>query len=294
MNDEQDVNPESTPSANPPTESPASDEDLRYAPPVEDASTSIGSSSETWGEPVAEDTELSVTEGLDIEAALAAVSSLSDLMAEQEAAEQTRIAQEEAEAKNKAEHQARLDNPERFFPVPPLTPLHRGQLSSVVPAVLLMLIGAWLTFSLTTKAIPNTELLAVIGVGSLALTLLTRWLGSGRWARGSLFFALVVILCSMVGGYLVVSNAPDIGHGWPLFIVALGLAIIISALLSRPVDRHLIFPGLLVIVIGAAGLVISLNVLSSDLLALTASLWPAAVIAIILLWLLPVIFRQRQ
>ena len=103
---------------------------------------------------------VNVTDGLDIEAALAAVSTLSDVMAEQEAAELARIARIEAEAQAKVERQARMENPERFFSVPPLTTLKRGQLASIIPAVWLIGLGAWLTFTMTsTHTSPDTSLL---------------------------------------------------------------------------------------------------------------------------------------
>ncbi len=295
MNDQLDPNLESNqPDETASVESQLPEDDLRYAPPVAAVEAPVESVLDSEVEAEIEN-ETSVTDGLDIEAALAAVSSLSDMVAEQEAAEQARIAKEEVEAQLRAERQARLDHPERFFPVPPMTTLHRGQLASLVPAVFLILVGVWLTFSLTTtKTLPDTGLLVLVIAGGFTLTFLFRWLSSGRWARGSLFFALALLLCGIVAAFLLQSTTPGIAGGWPLLIVALGTAIILTALFSQPVERRLILPGILLIAAGIAGLVISLNLLSGDFVATAASLWPVAIVIMAVIWLLPVIFRQRQ
>ncbi len=307
MSEDQDKIPASNSAENQPETSSIPADDLRYAPPVEPAAVaesheeiSAPSNTEILDSPAEEnvldidEAGLTVSDELDIEAALAAVSNLSDLVAEQEAAEQTRIAQEAAAAQLQVERQARLDYPERFFPVPPLTTIYRGQMASFIPAVLLILVGAWLTFTLTTtKTLPDTGLLLLIAGAGLALTLIVRWLASGRWARGSLFFAMVLLFCGITGGYLLQPGSPGLASGWPLLILALGLAVIITALLSRPVERRLIFPGVVLMIVGGAGLVVTLNVLSASLLATVASLWPVAVVIILILWLIPVIVRQR-
>lgn len=300
MNDEQNLTPEFNTSGGLPDEalSAFSDDDLRYAPP-----------SETQAEPEAETNDalaeaellsddaatLPVTEGLDIEAALAAVSSLSDMVAEQEAAEQAHLAEQQAAAEAQAERQARMENPERFFALPGPTSLQRGQLASVVPALLLIVIGAWLTFTLTTsKTLPDAGLLSGVTVGSAALILLARWLSSGRWARGTLLFALSLLLGSGVMLYLSQPVSPGLQRGWPLVIAAFGLAIILSAFLGTPREGRLAASGVLLFAAGLAGLAVTLPLLADSFLASAGSLWPGAVALIAVLLLLPRIFRQRR
>lgn len=238
---------------------------------------------------------VNVTDGLDLEAALAAVSTLSDVVAEQEAEEQARIAEVEAEVEAQVEAQARVEHPERFFPVPPLATLKRGQLASIVPAFVLIGIGIWLTYSTTVlRALPDTGLLVAVSAAGLSLTLLARWLSSGRWARGSLFFALSLLLAGGVTAYLIMQPTPlGVGKGWPLMLAAVGLSTTLSAVLAQPFDRRLLLPGLILIVAGLAGMVITLGLIDSSLVTTVAALWPAVVVVMAVLWLGPLIFRRR-
>ena len=326
-NDEQNL----TPNADlPSSDFDQSDDDLRYAPPAEapivppveeviDSSpvdeVNVIDEPATFPEAETEEAQadyapvsqepsvevapdslpVTVTDGLDIEAALAAVSTLSDVMAEQEAAEQARVARIEAEAQAKVERQARMDNPERFFSVPPLMTLKRGQLVSVIPAVWLIGLGAWLTFSLTTtRTAPDSSLLTLVIALGLGLTLLARWIASRRWARGSLFFGLI---CLLFGGLFFYTNQPN-AYGfasvWPLFVVAFGLAMLLTRFLAVPAEKRLSFPAMILIIAGLAGSVITLGLLPTNITIMAASLWPIALVIIVLVWLSPLVFRQRQ
>jgi hypothetical protein len=290
INDERDLTPES---GNEP------DDELRYAPPapVNEAPEAVEADEPDDEQPAAEispDSNMSVTDDMDIEAALAAVSTLSDMLAEQEAAEQARIAQIEAEAQAAAERQARLEHPEQFFPVPPMLVLHRGQMASVIPALVLIGVGAWLTFTLTTaKTAPDPTLTFGVAIGGIALVLLARWLTSGRWTRGALFGGLALLLGGGALIYLLQPVSPGLIQGWPLLLVGVGLAAVLTGLIAIPRDTRLMLPGLALIVGGIAGLVVSLGVLGDDLLNTAASLWPAALVIILLVGALPLIFRRR-
>jgi hypothetical protein len=274
------------------------DDELRYAPQADaDAPPLIDTDEAVSTVEINEDIvaiEVPVTDGMDIEAALAAVSTLSDMLAEQEAAEQARIAQIEAEAQAAAERQARLEHPEQFFPVPPMSVLHRGQMVSVVPALLLIGIGAWLTFSFTTKAPPDASLIIAIGLGGIGLVLLVRWLGSGRWARGSLFSGLSLLFTAGLLFFLLSSPSPGLLQGWPLLLIGIGIAAALTGFLALPRHRRLLLSGLGLIVAGIAGSIVTMDILSNDFVTTVASLWPIALIAVAIVWLLPVIFRQRS
>lgn len=309
-NDERDLTPESN---LPSSDFVPGDDDLRYAPPVERLASTQPDSEASTEQVEADDIAapqsieepavqvafdslpVNVTDGLDIEAALAAVSSLSDVVAEQEAAELSRIAKIEAEAQAKAERQARMDNPERFFPVPPMTTLKRGQMTSIIPAVWLIGLGAWLTFTLTTsKVAPDTNIINLVVMLGLGITLLSRWLSSRRWATGSLFFGLVSLLVGALFFYLLQPASPGITNGWPLFMTAIGLAGLLTRFLSHPADSRLTFPSLILIIAGIAGSVMTLGLLNTNVTFIAASLWPVAIVIIVLIWVLPLVFRQRQ
>ncbi len=280
----------------PPETQAAADDDLRFAPPIDEASDDANTEPEK-----AEAAELllevedvpAVTDDMDIEAALAAVSTLSDMLAEREAAAQAQAAREEAERQAAEERRARLEHPELFFPVPPMQILHRGQMASVIPALVLIGLGAWLTFSLTTGTALNTGLIAAIMSGGLALIWLARWFSSGRWARGSLFFALAGLLGAGSLFYLLQPASPGLAGGWPLLLIAIGLAFILAGLLAAPREGRLALPGFLFVAAGTAALSVTLGLIGGEIISTAAALWPAALIAVVLIWLLPVLFRRR-
>jgi hypothetical protein len=231
---------------------------------------------------------------LDVEGALAAVSSLSDMLAEEEAAEQARLAQAEARARATAERQSRLEHPELFFPMPPPATLYRGHIASIVPALLLILTGAWLTITLTTSTPPAPALIVVVAAGGVAVTLLVRWLSSGRWARGTLFFALLPLLAGLTIVYLIQPSTPGLAQGWPVLLVVVGVAFLLAGLMGQPVDRRMLLPALAFAIAGFAALALTTGVISRALVSTAALWWPVIALVILVIWLLPVVFRQRR
>jgi hypothetical protein len=275
-NDEHPLPPKDLPEAG---ALPLPDEDLRYAPPA--ARSEV-------------DPDLGLDSSVDVLAALAAVSSLSDLVAEREAVEQAAFARVEADAQAEAERQARLNDPTAYLPVPPMLVPARGQLATLVPGLLLIALGAWLTFSLTTtRTLPDTPLLLAVLFGIVALSLLARWLTSGRWSRGSLFLGLALLLLPGIGFVLMQPASPGWVQGWPLLMVAPGLALILTGLLAKPRTPGLIVPGLALIAAAAAGLAVTLDLLPTDLLNMVSPYWFVPLIVVVLLALLPLVFNRR-
>lgn len=274
---------ETLPAAEPSAAEDAADRPLDETPGLEPEPVIAAIAAEEPGFPAGD---------LDIEAALAAVASLSDVMAEREAAEQARAAQAEAEAQAAAERQARLEHPERFFPAPPSLAQRRGGLTSVVPGVLLILVGAWLTFAFTTTPPPAGWPAAAL-VGAAALALLAHWWASGRWARGTLFAGLWLALSAAVIAALVSAPEPGMGRGWPLLLPAAGAAFILTGLLARPAGRDFILPGLALVAAGLAGLAVTLGVLEAQVVTAVGAWWPAVLAVVAVLLLLPALRRSR-
>lgn len=231
-------------------DTPVPEEDLRYAPPE------LEPEPESHPEPEAvdafmPDVELPITPesfdaypstDVDIDSALAAVSTLSDMLAEQEAQER---AEAEAEAARIAAAEARRSRP--LMPMPPRSTLHRGQASSFVPALLLIGIGAWLTLMYTNDSPPDPALVAVIAIGAAALTLIVRWFTTGGWSRGLFFTGITVFALGAATALMFLPDGLGAG-GWPLIPAALGLGVLLSGILTRPREPRLVFPGLLLIV----------------------------------------------
>jgi len=121
------------------------------------------------------------------------------------------------------------------------------------------------------------------------VTLLARWLASGRWALGNLFFALMLLLTGGVVGYLAVNGLLVVG--WPLIFVGTGLAFLITGVLGG--EYRLLLPGLVVCFGSLVALLVTNGVLPAATLSLLASLWPVVVVIIVVLFLLPRLPRRE-
>ncbi len=225
--------------------------------------------------------------GLDVDAALASVSSLSDVIAQREAEEAAERERQQAEARRWASYR---------FDHPPLATLRRGQITSFVPALLLMALGAWLTFASSTGASPDGGLVALVVMGGVGLALLLFWLQSGRWARGALFMALALTGAAGVMIYLTQFDGPGV-DGWPLLVAVPGAAAFLSGILARPADRRLTFTGLVLTAGALLTLALTAGFVDSSLAADVDSTateygWIILVVALVLL-LIPLLLRRR-
>ncbi|MCL4246529.1 MAG: hypothetical protein KJ065_00100 [Anaerolineae bacterium] len=219
---------------------------------------------------------------LDVDAALAAVASLSDIVADREVSEDAALAAEQPSA-----------TPVLSFAPPKPMALRRGSLASIIPAAILIVAGALLTLATTAGAVVPTQFVVWGAIGAVGLLLISYWLSSRRWARGSFFFATLLLLSAAV---FYAMTAPDgIGvKGFPLLIVATGVAFILPSLAARPATRNVLLPGILMIVGGLAALGFTLGIFDASLLSLAAQYAWIAPVILIVLWLLPVIFRRRD
>jgi hypothetical protein len=134
----------------------------------------------------------------------------------------------------------------------------------------------------------------VVAAGSVAVSLLVWWLASGRWARGALFFALLLLLTGLTMVYLMQPSAPGLVQGWPLLLVAAGVAVLLAGLMGQPVERRMLLPALAFVVAGFVALAWATGAISSTLMSAAASFWPVIALLIATIWLLPVVFRQRR
>jgi hypothetical protein len=240
-----------------------------------------------------------ITGELDIEAALASVSALDDALAEHVAAEEEEAGRivAEAAAIEQVNEALRVQAEQRAayqLPRPPIiTVLQRGQIASAIPALLLMAIGAWLTFVLTTSETgPSSGTVVAVVFGACGISLLSYWLASGRWARGALFGGLTLLIFVAVAIY-VTESAEPIAEQWPLFIIALALAVLLSAFLSPPVGDGHVLLGVILSVAGVAALAAT-TVLSDDVLDVASAFSPVVLVLAVLVFLLPKIPKRNS
>lgn len=219
---------------------------------------------------------------LDIDAALAAVASLSDVAAEREAHEAAEQAAVEPSAA-----------PVFLLPTPTPVALKRGTPAALIPALILIVSGALLTLATTSGAAIPMEAVAFGALAAMALLMLGYWLSARRWARGAFFFAALLLLSA--AAMYAITQPRGLGlSGAPLLVIATGAALLLTAFVSRPAIARLALPGFLLIIGGAAALVFSLGLVDGALLAtITPYAWVIPILLVVL-WLLPLIFRRRS
>lgn len=245
------------------------------------------------------------TEDFDVEGALAAVASLHELAAPDEIEavdddvpdieEFERIGSDEDELAQESETALDAIEPNTYdsiFPRPPVSVLHRGQLASIIPAILLIGIGGYLAFLMMgTQEALNPATIAPIAIGGFAVILLAQWISSARWAMGSFFIAALILLIGGTAAYLVLPNNLSLAQGWPLLFTAAGTAFVISDLFV-PSGRRLWLVGLILAISGLAGTVATSNLLGEGVQQVIGTLWPVAIIIILVLLIAPVLRRQ--
>lgn len=248
------------------------------------------------------------TEDLDVEGALAAIASLQELTRTDELEavaegseddapeidEFERIDADDADAQE-AEPALNTREPTHYdtvFPRPPLSVLHRGTLASIVPAILLIGIGVYLSYMLlSAQEAVNPTLIAGISAAGLVAILFAQWISSARWALGSFFIAVLLLLIGGTSAYLVLPNNLSLMQGWPLLITAAGTAFVISDLFV-PTGRRLWLIGLILAISGLAGTVATSNFLDESIQQAIRALWPVALIIVVVLLIAPLLRRQ--
>jgi hypothetical protein len=232
---------------------------------------------------------------MDIDAALAAVTSLSDVVAEREAEAAAQAAAEQEQLEEAAQAaRERAEWLESYsFPHPSLTRLQRGQPSSVIPALLLIATGAYLTFALTLSDSPPAPGIVVLLVcGVVGLTLLSYWLSSGRWARGALFLGLALILSGGAIYYAALPDALSPDQSWTLLVGAWGIAALLTGLLAKPRSGRMIALGLGIIGSAAFTLFAAAGAVPLIVVDLLRVAWIAVLPVVALLMLLALVFRR--
>lgn len=236
---------------------------------------------------------------LDIESALASITGLDAAIAEHantseaetlaiepEPAVDPEQVRRETESRRKATHQI-----SQHLEQPPFRHLGRGQLASVIPAVLLMMLGTGLTVYLAEPTVfegvsLNNGLLGVLLAGMFGVMLISYWLSSGRWAGGALSIGLSVL--ATIGIF-----ALNLADSFPLILSGLGGAIFITALLSRGTVKYQYFVGVALLLSGVIGYSFNLNINQFDLTRLQPILFAILGVFAVLLLIIP-LFAKKQ
>lgn len=224
----------------------------------------------------------------DVDEALAAVASLSQLITDREADD---LLRRESGSSTKAVVGKGIPSPSPIL-------LKRGQPASLIPALLLIAAGAYWTFINTTGSSTSggqIDTLVILdgGIALLVVVLLLAWINFGRWTRGAIFLAALIAL--LAGSIALMLRMPglDLPTAYPLLLAAPGLAFILTAFLGRPASARLLIPGVLLIAAAAVGIFFNAGLLAFDLAPILPIAAPILGVVIVALWLLGLIARRR-
>jgi len=232
---------------------------------------------------------------VDVDAALAAIGDL-NLLAEDE---QDEIADDIDDADYEVvvadtydddglDEQAITENATVDFIAPPLTVLRRGQAASALPALLLIAVGAYLTFALSSNSLTlTTPLILGGGIGILSVLMLTYWWTSKRWSQGSLligtvglaiFFSTLLLEQGLFGG---------VGSGWYVYVVAIAIALTLTGILGYMHNASLIFAGVILAWIGIVTAFVLLGVIPNEIINVFANLAPIVIVVVLVILIVP-------
>ena len=92
--------------------------------------------------------------------------------------------------------------------------------------------------------------------------------------------------------YLVLPNGLDIAQGYPLLLIALGTAFVLTDLVT-PSNQRLWLVGLIFAIAGFTGMVITAQLLDAQIIATLSRFWYVAWGVVVLLLIVPIFRRSR-
>lgn len=232
---------------------------------------------------------------LDIDAALAAVSQLT-LLTQDEPIDYSDESDYEPAPEDTIQEFTRNTQPDYTveFEQPRDISMSRGQMASVIPALTLIILGGWLTFTLTTSNTPpSTGLLFSVILIAVGAIFLSQWLTSARWSRGNFFFGSSLVLIGGLQLYFSQVSPDMLYNGWTLWIVALGIALFATGYIAVPRLPRLTIMGVVTIVAGAIGYVLTSGTLDPTVITFVSNLWFVGVAIVIFMMIAPLL-RRRQ
>lgn len=280
----------------------ASEEDTESAAEASDDSTvevaDADPADNEREEPVADDASSEAEEAgfddFDIESALAAVATLEgedETQAEEAYADDDKV----GSPSDDIEDYRIVEEPTAPFNQPPFVTLSRGRGASVVPALLLIAIGVWLTVTLTTAPDTlNPLLLAGIVPVVTGVVLIVRWLSTSRWERGTLLLGTICLFAGLAGVFIALEEQFTLPADYPLFGAALGAAFMLTGSLPRKKSGALFAIGAGIVGGSVVALLMLRGAITVDLTTALPTIAPVLAVVVVAVLLLPLLIRQRS
>lgn len=166
---------------------------------------------------------------------------------------------------------------------------------SVFLALVLIVLGAYLLLQQLDIGIPDWDVIWPVFPLAAGLALLYRYLSSRR-DPGLVFVGTAATLVGLAFFFITLGplQYEDLGVWWPAFVIIGGVAFLAQWAATGFLDRHALFLAAVALVVGAAGLAVTLQFLGPQTRELLPQLWPAFLILVGLMMLLRALVGRRS
>ena len=167
---------------------------------------------------------------------------------------------------------------------------------TVLPALVLILLGVYLLLNRLDIGIPGWDAIWPVFPFAGGLALLGGYVFGDRRDPGQVFLGTAATLVGLV--FFFVTLGPlqyrDLGTWWPVFVLIGSVAFLAQWAAAGFRDWGALFMALVALVVGGAGLAVTLQLLGPETRALLPRLWPVLLILAGLMALLRGLFGRRS
>ncbi len=167
---------------------------------------------------------------------------------------------------------------------------------TIVPALFLILLGAYLLLKELNVSIPSWDTIWPAFPLAGGLASLGNYAFGKRRDPDQIFFGVAATLVGLAFFFITLGPLAykDLGTWWPVFVLIGSLAFLAQWMAARFRDWGALFMAFVTLVVGGAGLAITLQLLDTETRALLPKLWPVLLILGGLMVLLRGLFGRRS
>jgi len=168
--------------------------------------------------------------------------------------------------------------------------------SRVVLALVFILLGVYLLLDQLGVGIPGWEVVWPVLPLAGGLAFLGRYLFGRQRDPGQVFVGTAAALAGVLFFFVTLGPVEysDLGTWWPVFVLIGGVAFLAQWAATGFRDWGALFLALVALVVGGAGLIVTLRLLGPQTAALLPRLWPVVLILLGLMVLLRATFDRRS
>jgi hypothetical protein len=166
----------------------------------------------------------------------------------------------------------------------------------IVLALFLIALGAYLLLERLDIGVPGWDVMWPVLPLAGGLALLGGYVFGERHDPDHVFLGTALTLAGAVFFFITLGplEYSDLGIWWPVFVLIGGIAFLAQWAAARFRDWSALFLGLVALVVGGAGLAITLKLLGPETRELLPNLWPALLVVLGLMLLLRALFGRRS